>query len=168
VAGEPGRLTGPWRLGVTGKEPVAGGPSRERAADDEPGCILIVADEDRIRQVLSMLVAEEGLRPVLKGWRDPDLSSTTDERFRLVVLDWASAPRLAAHLARAIRVAQPETPIAVLVPCWSDLEVGARRAAGFFLTKPLRVNQIRRVLALASGPEARATRRASQIRAGVT
>jgi DNA-binding response OmpR family regulator len=115
-----------------------------------------------------MLVAEEGQRPVLKGWRDPDLSSTTDERFRLVVLDWASAPRLAARLARAIRVAQPETPIAVLVPCWSDLEVGARPAAGFFLTKPLRVNQIRRVLALASGPAKRATGRTSQVRAGVT
>ena len=88
-----------------------------------------------------MMVAEEGQRPVLKGWGDPDLTSTIDERFRMVVLDWESAPRLAAHLAHAIRVRQRETPIAVLVPCWSDLEVGARRAADFFLTKPLRVTR---------------------------
>jgi len=115
-----------------------------------------------------MLVAEEGQRPVLKGWRDPDLSSTTDERFRMVVLDWGSAPRLAARLARVIRAAQPETPIAVLMPCWSDLEVGARRAADFFFTKPLRVNQVRRVLAQASAPTAPATGRTSQIRARVT
>ena len=167
MAGEPGRLKGPWRLALTGKEPVAGGPPRERAADDEPGRILIVADEDRVRQVLSMLVAEEGQRPVLKDWRDPDLSSVTDERFRMAVLDWASAPRLAAHLARAIRGVQPETPIVILVPCWSDLEVGARRAADFFLTKPLRVNQVRRVLALASAPAAPATGRMSQVRSGV-
>ena len=151
---------------MIGKEPVAGRPSQARAADNEPGRILIVADEDRVRQVLSMMVAEEGQRPVLKGWRDPDLTGTIDERFRMVVLDWESAPRLAAHLAGAIRVRQRETPIAVLAPCWSDLEVGARRAADFFLTKPLRVNQIRRVLALASGPGSRAARRASQIRAG--
>jgi len=123
---------------LAGKEPVAGKPSRERAADGEPGRILIVADEDRVRRVLSMMVAEEGQRPVLKGWGDPDLTSTIDERFRMVVLDWESAPRLAAHLAGAIRVRQRETPIAVLVPCWSDLEVGARRAADFFLAKPLR------------------------------
>jgi len=151
---------------LTGKEPVAGRPSQARAADDEPGRILIVADEDRVRQVLSMMVAEEGQRPVLKGWGDPDLTGVIDERFRMVVLDWGSAPRLAARLAGAIRVRQREMPIAVLVPCWSDLEVGARQAADFFLTKPLRVTQLRRVLALASGSRSRAARRASQIRAG--
>jgi DNA-binding response OmpR family regulator len=151
---------------LIGKEPVAGKPSRERAADDEPGRILIVADEDRVRQVLAMMVAEEGQHPVLKGWRDPDLTDAIDGRFGMVVLDWGSAPRLAARLAGAIRVRQPETPIAVLVPCWSDLEVGARRAADFFLTKPLRVTQIRRVLAPASGSRSRAARRAPQIPMG--
>ena len=151
---------------MIGKEPVAGKPSRERAADNEPGRILIVADEDCVRQVLSMMVAEEGQRPVLKGWRDPDLTDAIDGRFGMVVLDWESAPRLAARLAGAIRVRQPETPIAVLVPCWSDLEVGARRAADFFLTKPLRVTQIRRVLAPASGSRSRAARRAPQIPMG--
>ena len=151
---------------MTGKEPVAGRPSQARAADDEPGRILIVADEDRVRQVLSMMVAEEGQRPVLKGWGDPDLTGVIDERFRMVVLDWGSAPRLAARLAGAIRVRQREMPIAVLVPCWSDLEVGARQAADFFLTKPLRVTQLRRVLALASGSRSRAARRASQIPMG--
>jgi DNA-binding response OmpR family regulator len=114
-----------------------------------------------------MMVAEEGQRPVLKSWREPDLTSTIDERLRMVVLDWGSAPRLAARLARVIRARQRETPIAVLVPCWSDLEVGARRAADFLLTKPLRVTQIRRVLALASHSRSRATRRASQIPMGV-
>ena len=113
-----------------------------------------------------MMVAEEGERPLLKGWRDPDLTDAIDERFRMVVLDWESAPRLAARLAGAIRVRQRETPIAVLVPCWSDLEVGARQAADFFLTKPLRVTQMRRVLAQASGSRSRAIRRASQIRSG--
>jgi DNA-binding response OmpR family regulator len=151
---------------LTGKEPVAGKPSRERAADEGPGRILIVADEDRVRQALSMMVAEEGQRSLLKGWRDPDLTGTIDERFRMVVLDWESAPRLAASLAGAIRVRQRETPIAVLVPCWSDLEVGARQAADFFLAKPLRVTQIRRVLALASGSRSRAARRVSQIAMG--
>ena len=153
-------------LALTGKEPVTGRPSRERAADNEPGRILIVADEDRVGQILSMMVAEEGQRPVLKGWRDPDLTSTIDERFGMVVLDWGSAPRLAAHLAGAIRASQRETLIAVLVPCWSDLEVGARRAADFLLTKPLRVTQIRQVLALASGARSLAARRVSQIRVG--
>jgi len=151
---------------LTGKEPVASKPPQERAADNEPGRILIVADEDRVRRVLSMMVAEEGQRPLLKSWRDPDLTSAIDERFGMVVLDWGSAPRLAAHLAGAIRASQPETPIAVLVPSWSDLEVGARKAAAFLLTKPLRVNQIRRVLALACGPRSRAARRASQIPMG--
>jgi DNA-binding response OmpR family regulator len=151
---------------LIGKEPVAGKPSAERAADDEPGRILIVADEHRVRQALSMMVAEEGQRSLLKGWRDPDLNGIIDERFRMVVLDWESAPRLAARLAGAIRVRQRETPIAVLVPCWSDLEVGARQAADFFLAKPLRVTQIRRVLALASGPRSRAARPVSQIPMG--
>lgn len=151
---------------MTGREPVAGKPSRERAADNEPGRVSIVADEDRVRQALSMMVAEEGQRPVLKSWRDPDLTDAIDERFRMVVLDWESAPRLASHLANDIRVRQPETSIAVLMPCWSDLEVGARRAADFFLTKSLRVTQIRRVLAPASGSRSRAARRASQIPMG--
>ena len=84
----------------------------------------------------------------------------------MVVLDWGSAPRLAAHLTGAIRASQRETLIAVLVPCWSDLEVGARRAADFLLTKPLRVTQIRQVLALASSARSPAARRVSQIRVG--
>jgi len=152
---------------LIGREPVHGKPSRERAADNEPGRILIVADEDRVRQVLSMMVAEEGQRPVLKGWRDPDLTDAIDGRFGMVVLDWGSAPRLAARLADAIRVRQPETPIAVLIPCWSDLEVGARRAADFFFTKPLRVTQVRRVLTLASASRSPVPGRASPMRAGV-
>jgi DNA-binding response OmpR family regulator len=151
---------------LIGKEPVAGKLSWKRAADDEPGRVLIVTDERRVRRVLSMMVAEEGQRPLLKGWRDPHLRDTIGERFRMVVLDWESAPRLAASLAGGIRVRQRETPIAVLVPCWSDLEVGARQAADFFLTKPLRVTQIRQVLALASSPRPRADRRASQIPMG--
>ena len=152
---------------MIGKEPIAGKPSRERAADNEPGRILIVADKDRVRRVVSMMMAEEGQQPVLKGWRDPGLIDAIDERFGMVVLDWGSAPRLAAHLAGAIRVRQRETPVAVLVPCWSDLEVGARQAADLFLTKPLRVTQIRRVLALASASRSPAPRRVSPIRAGV-
>jgi DNA-binding response OmpR family regulator len=166
VAAEPGRLRSPWMLALTGKEPVASRPPQEGAADNEPGRVLIVADEDRVRQLLSMMVAEEGQRPVQKGWRDPDLTGTIGERFRMVVLDWGSAPRLAARLAGAIRASQRETPIAVLVPCWSDLEVGAREAADFFFTKPLRVTEIRRVLALTFGSRSRVVGRASEIPMG--
>jgi hypothetical protein len=152
VAAEPGRLRSPWMLALTGKEPVASRPPQEGAADNEPGRVLIVA--------------EEGQRPVQKGWRDPDLTGTIGERFRMVVLDWGSAPRLAARLAGAIRASQRETPIAVLVPCWSDLEVGAREAADFFFTKPLRVTEIRRVLALTFGSRSRVVGRASEIPMG--
>jgi hypothetical protein len=113
-----------------------------------------------------MMVAEEGQRPALRSWRDPDRADAIDERFRMVVLDWESAPRLVSHLAGAIRARQPETPIAVLVPCWSDLEVGGLARADFFLIKPLRVTQIRRVLAPASGSRSRAASRASQIPMG--
>jgi hypothetical protein len=113
-----------------------------------------------------MMVAEEGGRPVLKGWRDPDLTRIIEERFRMVVLDWGWAPTLAARLADSFRLGQSRTPIAVLVPCWSELEVGARRVADFFINKPLRVTQIRRVLSLACSSRVRTARGASQIPAG--
>lgn len=148
---------------MNGKEPAEGGPSRELAAEGEPGCVLIVAGEERVRQVLSMMVAEEGQRPVLKDWREPNLMRTVNERFLMVVLDWASAPTQAARLAAALRHSQPKTPIAVLVPCWSDLEVGAREAADFLISKPLRITQIRRVLAPACSSRPRAPRRASYV-----
>jgi DNA-binding response OmpR family regulator len=151
---------------MNGKEPVGDRPSQERAADGEPGCVLIVTDEDRIRQVLSMMVAEGGQHAVLKGWHDPDLMHIIRERFRMVLLDWGSAPALAARLADVLRVSQREVPIAVVVPCWSDLEVGAREAADFLINKPLRVTQIRRVLSLACRPQPRLARGASQIPAG--
>lgn len=150
---------------MPGKEPLGGKASRH-AADYEPGCILIVSDEDRVRQVLSMMVAEEGQRPVLADWRNLDLMRIIEGRFRMVVLDWGSAPTLAARLADVVRFSQSGTPIAVLVPCWSDVEVGARQAADFLINKPLRVTQIRRVLALACGPRSRAAGRAPQILAG--
>jgi DNA-binding response OmpR family regulator len=151
---------------LNGKEPVGDKPSQERAADNEPGCVLIVTDEDRIGRVLSMVVAEEAQRAVLKGWHDPDLMRTISERFRMALLDWGSAPTLAARLAEALRVSQREAPIAVVVPCWSDLEVGACEAADFLINKPLRVTQIRRVLSLACRPQSRPARGASQIPAG--
>ena len=151
---------------MAGKEPVSGKASRERAADDEPACILIVSDEDRVRQMLSMMVAEEGERPVVEDWRNLDLTRIIEGRYRMVVLDWGSAPTLAARLADVVRYSHSGTPIAVLVPCWSDLEVGARRAADFLINKPLRVTQIRRVLALACRPQSRAADRAPQIPAG--
>ena len=84
----------------------------------------------------------------------------------MVVRDWGSALTLAARLADVVRFSQSGTPIAVLVPCWSDVEVGARQAADFLINKPLRVTQIRRVLALACGPRSRAAGRAPQILAG--
>ena len=113
-----------------------------------------------------MMVAEEGQRPVLADWRNLDLMRIIEGRFRMVVLDWGSAPTLAARLADVVRFSQSGTPIAVLVPCWSDFEVGARQAADFLINKPLRVTQIRRVLALACGPRSRAAGRAPQILAG--
>ena len=151
---------------MNGKEPVGGKPSQQRAADDERGCVLIVTDEDRIRQVLSMMVAEEGQRAVLMGWHDADLMRIIGERFRMVLLDWGSAPTLAARLADALRASQREALIAVVVPCWSDVEVGAREAADFLINKPLRVAQIRRALSLACRPQSRPARGASQIPAG--
>jgi hypothetical protein len=113
-----------------------------------------------------MMVAEEGQRAVLMGWHDADLMRIIGERFRMVLLDWGSAPTPAARLADALRVSQREAPIAVVVPCWSDLEVGAREAADFLINKPLRVTQIRRVLSLACRPRLRPARGASQIPAG--
>lgn len=151
---------------MNGKEPVGDKPPQEGAADDEPGCVLIVTDEDRIRRVLSMMVAEEGQRAVLRAWRDPDLMRIIGERFRMVLLDWGSAPTLAARLADALRISQREAPIAAVVPCWSDLEVGAREAADFLINKPLRVTQVRRVLSLACRPQSRPARGAPQIPAG--
>lgn len=152
---------------MNGKEPEEGKPSHELVAEDEPGRILIVTDEERVRQVLGLMVAEEGQRPVLKDWREPDLMRTIDERFRMVVLDWGSAPMSAARLAAAVRLSQHKTLIAVLVPCWSDLEVGAREVADFLISKPLRVTQIRRVLALACSSRSRAGGRASHVPAGM-
>lgn len=151
---------------MNGKEPVGDKPPQERAADDGPGRVLIVTDEDRIRQVLSMMAAEEGQRAVSKSWHDPDLMHTIGERFRMALLDWGSAPTLAARLAEALRASQREAPIAVVVPCWSDLEVGASEAADFLINKPLRVSQVRRVLSLACRPRSRPARGASQIPAG--
>jgi DNA-binding response OmpR family regulator len=139
---------------------------QERTADGEPGCVLIATGEDRVGQVLSMMMAEEGQRALVKGWHDPDLMRIIGERFRMVLLDWGSAPTLAAQLADVLRVSQRAVPIAVVVPCWSDLEVGAREAADFLINKPLRVTQIRRVLSLACRPQSRSARGASQIPAG--
>ena len=102
------------------------------------------------------MVAEEGKQPVLASWCGPDLPGTIDEGFRMVVLDWGSALTPATRLAGTIRTSQRETSITALVPCWSDLEVGAHRAADFFISKPFQVSQIRRVPALASSPRTRA------------
>jgi len=112
------------------------------------------------------MVAEEGKRPVLGSWRDPDLPGTIDEGFRMVVLEQGSARTLVTRLVGAIRSSQRETPITALVSCWSHLEVGAHRAADFFISKPFQLTQIRRVPALASSPRTKAVGHVPKMPAG--
>lgn len=112
------------------------------------------------------MVAEEGKRPILGSWRDPELPRTIDEGFRMVVLERGSDRGPVTSLAGAIRSSQRETPITALVSCWSHLEVGAHGAADFFISKPFQVTQIRRVPALASSPRTRAMGHVPKMPAG--
>jgi hypothetical protein len=145
---------------------VAGRRWYEPPADNERERIRIVMDDDRTGWVLPEMVPEEGKWPALRRWCHPDLLRTTDEGLRMVVSDWGSALTPVMCVAGAMRSSQREPSITVLVPCLSDLEVGVREAADFFISKPCQVAQIRRVPALACGPRTKATGHVPKMPAG--
>ena len=96
--------------------------------------------------MLAAIGEEEGYLVDTISWRDEGLREALGQHQHLVMLDWVSPP-LAAPLVNLIRREHASTRIVVMIPSWSDLESGARLAADLVLHKPLRVNQVRRVLA---------------------
>lgn len=83
-----------------------------------------------------------------------------------MVVGQGQASTLAGRPADAVCFRQREMPMSALAPSWSDSEVGDRPVAGFLMSKPLRVTQIRRVLTLACGPRTEAAGRVLKTPAG--
>ena len=126
-------------------------PGKE-ATGREAGRVLVVSDDRHLRQMLAAIGAEEGYVVETTEWREEALGQCLSTEQHLVMVDWVSPP-LVMPLISQVRRQHGSARIVVMVPSWSELEPSARLAADHVLHKPLRVNQVRRVLAEALAPE---------------
>ena len=111
--------------------------------------ILVVEDEDAVRDVLVDVLGGQGHEVVACEDGTSALAQVGDRPFDLALVD-LSMPGLSGwDVAKGLRAAQPEVPIA-LVTGWGDqIDFGEARARGidYLMAKPFNVDDITRLVA---------------------
>ncbi len=132
--------------------PAAGAPGRpERESDEEdgPGSVLVLEDEEQIRQMLVESLTQAGYRVASAGDGLSGLASFQRERFDVVLADLSLPERSGLEVARDVKRMSPETAV-VLLTGWGHLLDPVRlRASGVDLTlvKPFRLERVLAVVA---------------------
>ncbi len=113
--------------------------------------VLIVEDEESVRQVLAEMLMAQGHTVAAHADGRSGLARFHDEPFDVVFTDLGLPGLSGWEVARLVKVRRPETPV-VLVTGWSDQiepEELHWRGIDFVVAKPFEVEDIRAVLARA-------------------
>jgi CheY-like chemotaxis protein len=140
--------------------PVARPPATTPASPGDPGPVvparvLVIDDEENVRQVLAELLMAQGHTVAAHADGRSGLARFHDEPFDVVFTDLGMPGLSGWEVARVVKLRRPATPV-VLVTGWSDQmepDEVRRRGIDFVVAKPFEATTIRRVLgeALAAG-----------------
>ncbi|HEV8676520.1 MAG TPA: GAF domain-containing protein [Methylomirabilota bacterium] len=144
----------PWRgSSFTIRLPVARGlPERlakaATAAAPRSARILLIDDEEHVRQVLADILSSQGHAVTASADGRAGLSRLHEEPFDLVFTDLGMPGLSGWEVARLAKLRRPEA-IVVLVTGWSDLidaDEAQRRGVDYVLAKPFEMESVRAVV----------------------
>jgi signal transduction histidine kinase len=116
---------------------------------DRAARILVVEDEPAVRDVLVDVLAGQGHAVVACGDATSALSQVDVQAFDIALVDLSMPGASGWEVARGLRAARPEVPIA-LVTGWGDqIDFGEARTRGvdYVLAKPFDVDEMARLVA---------------------
>jgi len=121
-------------------------PQMMTNAQPERPSVLVVEDEARIRELVSLHLQLEGLAPTEATDGDTGLSLARSRRFDLIILDLMLPGLDGVTICRAIRRESPnaDTPILMLTARReeSDKVLGLDSGADDYLTKPFGIREL--------------------------
>lgn len=105
--------------------------------------ILIVDDDERLRQVIAEYLQSEGFATLEAADGEEGLAVWQEKRPDLLVLDWMMPKKSGLDVARAIR-SQGNTPLIMLTARSdeTDMLLGLELGADDFLSKPFRMREL--------------------------
>ena len=106
----------------------------------EPRSVLVVDDEPAMREMLSSLLEEAGIRARSAGSAKEALEATQEQEFDAVLSDIRMPERDGVALLAELREVRPETPVLLMTAFGSiDSAVEAMRDGAFdYITKPFK------------------------------
>jgi CheY-like chemotaxis protein len=117
------------------------------------GRVLVVEDEDEVREILANVLRSDGHTVVACCDGDRALTALESDGFDLVITDLGMPGLSGWDVARAAKDLRPGTPVA-MVTGWSeqiDPAVAVAEGVDYLIAKPFRRQEIRAMVASALG-----------------
>jgi PAS domain S-box-containing protein len=117
------------------------------------GRVLVVEDEDEVREILANVLRSDGHAVVACEDGDRALAALESEDFDLVITDLGMPGLSGWDVARAVKELRPGTPVA-MVTGWSeqiDPATSVTEGVDYLIAKPFRRQEIRVMVAAALG-----------------
>lgn len=120
-------------------------PSKARPGDRSPARILLVDDDSAVRAVTATILAESGYKVAEAGCGSVALDLLREEKFDLLLVDYAMPEMNGAETAAAARRLQPELPV-LYVTGYADLKSLRNVQQAHIIYKPYREDELRQKL----------------------
>jgi PAS domain S-box-containing protein len=120
-------------------------PAKSRGAERSQARILLVDDDSAVRAVTATILTESGYRVAEAGCGSVALDLLREERFDLLLVDYAMPEMNGAETAAAARQLQPELPV-LYVTGYADLKSLRNVKESHIIHKPYREDELRQKL----------------------
>jgi response regulator RpfG family c-di-GMP phosphodiesterase len=110
--------------------------------------ILVVDDDDAVRDVIGVLLREEGYLPTLVAGAEAGLAAARQQDFPIVISDMKMPGKDGAWLLGQLRALRPETAV-IMLTAFGDTEAAVeclRQGATDYLLKPPKVTDLVRAI----------------------
>ena len=123
-------------------------PDHSTEAAPEHTRILVVDDDDTVRDVIGVLLREEGYLPTLVSSAEAGLEAARQEDYPLVISDMKMPGKGGDWLLARLRELRPDTSV-IMLTAFGDTEAAVdclRKGASDYLLKPPRVTDLIRAI----------------------
>jgi response regulator RpfG family c-di-GMP phosphodiesterase len=110
--------------------------------------ILVVDDDDAVRDVIGVLLREEGYTPTLVDGAEAGLAAAKRDDYPLVISDMKMPGKDGAWLLEQLRQSRPDTAV-IMLTAFGDTEAAVeclRKGASDYLLKPPKVTDLVRAI----------------------
>ena len=113
--------------------------------ESRPARILVVDDEESIRDLLKLVLTEEGYWVITASGGEEAIEYLEGQRFDLVITDLVMAKVNGVAVLRAAKGIDPSYPVMVITgyPSVETVTKLVRLGAGDYLTKPFNIDVVR-------------------------